>query len=147
MRVVARPALDLHFCAKATVVSTNQKELSGANLYNTAPEKRHRTSSFFPFVDQVPYLSTRFRLPRKHAGITKWQKLASPWSWKIAKAWWVSIWGPCNTQCKFWDIHCPLEFFRFFGGYHCIWRYGEAQGAEEVQKNTFGKYSTEGIPR
>ena len=78
MRVVARPALDLHFCAKATVVSTNQKELSGANLYNTAPEKRHRTSSFFPFVDQVSYLSTRFRLPRKHSGVAKRQKLAPP---------------------------------------------------------------------
>ena len=41
----------------------------------------------------------------------------------------------------------PWNFLKFFGGLHCIWRYGEAQGVQEVQKNTFGKYSTEGIPR
>ena len=42
----------------------------------------------------------------------------------------------------------PLEFFKVF------WRlplhlkvYGEAQRAQEVQKNTFGKYYTEGILR
>ena len=38
-------------------------------------------------------------------------------------------------------------FLKFFRGYHSIWRYGEAQGVQEVQKNTFRKYSTEGIPR
>ena len=41
----------------------------------------------------------------------------------------------------------PRKIFKIFGGYHGIWRYGEAQGVQEVQKKTFGKYSTEGIPR
>ena len=41
----------------------------------------------------------------------------------------------------------PWKNFKLFWGLRCIWRYGEAQGVQEVQKNTFGKYSTEGIPR
>ena len=51
-----------------------------------------------------------------------------------------------------WVMHAcsstaPWKYFKFFGGYHCIWRFREAQGVQEVEKNTFGKYSTEGIPR
>ena len=49
------------------------------------------------------------------------------------------------TKC--YQYTAPWNFFKFFGGLHCIWRYGETQGVQEVQKNTFGKYSTEGIPR
>ena len=51
-----------------------------------------------------------------------------------------------------WVMHAcsstaPWKYFKFFGGYHCIWRYGETPRVQEVQKNTFGKYFTEGIPR
>ena len=30
----------------------------------------------------------------------------------------------------------PWKIFKFFGGYHYIWMYGEAQGAQEVKKKT-----------
>ena len=36
---------------------------------------------------------------------------------------------------------------KFFGGSQNIWRYREAQGDQEVQNNTFGKYSMQWIPR
>ena len=56
-------------------------------------------------------------------------------------------WSPQQTHTHIIAGTAPWKFFKFCGGYHWIWRYGEAQGVQEVQKNTFGKYSTEGIPR
>ena len=41
----------------------------------------------------------------------------------------------------------PHTLIKFVRGVHRIWRYGEAQGVEEAQKNPFGKHSTEWIMR
>ena len=104
-------------------------------------------SSSSAFATRSTWLQTSCRQLSFHQRIRNW------WPGKITDAIFVFFSLSVNSVAKEWAWLCegcsvsqPLGiFFKFFGGYHCIWRYREAQGVQEVQKNTFGKYR--GIPR
>ena len=65
------------------------------------------------------------------------------------KACYSVLWGHFSPRKKLFELNTqPIgKKIKFFGGSQNIWRYREAQGDQEVQKNTFGKYSMQGIPR
>ena len=91
-------------------------------------------------------LKVHYPIPDAHLGkkiiFTRqlWDIIWHDWYKAVSLRYPTSSWQKC--QCT-----APWKIFKFFGGLHCIWRYGETQGVQEVQKNTFGKYFTEGIPR
>ena len=55
---------------------------------------------------------------------------------------WISY--PISSFALKFDFTTSWKISMLFGGYHCIWRHREAQGVQEVQKNAFGNFSTEG---